>query len=412
MAACALAVSLLVIVLWGWFGATPDTRTPGGDFEVRYLAAQRWLAGQPVYTRDPLAYANPPFFLLAFVPLTALPYGAALALWQALSAAAYLAALLLTLRALGWRPRGSDLATLLVLACAALPPVVCILVGQQSTLVLLALALGFWLERRHPFAAGLALAGAGIKPHFVAFPALWLLATRRWPALAGLALGGAALGLLSLAMVGLDGLRAFLDVVRFFSGRIATEERERWDMHTLYAALHQWLQGAHGAADVIYWALLAAAVAALVALWASRSTGRAVRALRPRGQPCPCSSVAAPQRRVGLGFAMAVVAGCLLGPYVHLYDLATLLLPYLASARWLLDRRPSPGAPAPRRWQALLAALAVCYPLPFLNLFAARQLTAYGMAFWMAALGAALLSGGRSSAAATSTTSGSTDHQP
>lgn len=146
------------------------------------LAYRRFMYGQPalqdfaaLQESGPLPFIRPPFYQ----PLRGLPLRTAAALWLGLNAAAGFGLGVWTVR----RTREPALALLLAVF---LPALVALSVGQDTLLLVAALAGVFaLLERRRPLTAGIFLSVLWVK--FVWLPAfLLLLAFRReWRALTG-----------------------------------------------------------------------------------------------------------------------------------------------------------------------------------------------------------------------------------
>ena len=223
-----LAVILLVFVPLNFlYGAvlTHLGAPEKNDFTSYYVAAKALSEGEPgaLYYPEPVGsllaqasvqhpwidianragvanpnyYLYPPLFAVAFIPLAALPYKVAFAVWLLLNVGFLVASLLLCLPP---RERRTLLgvAASVLLAGASYPVWHHLKIGQSSLLVLLLLAASLALLRRgRETAAGAILSGAILlKLTPVIFVALFLI-RRRWRA-AGAAIGGvAALSLLS-----------------------------------------------------------------------------------------------------------------------------------------------------------------------------------------------------------------------
>jgi Glycosyltransferase family 87 len=186
-----------------------------------------------------------------------------------------------------------------------------------SYVVALAFAVGLaLLGRGRPVWAGLALAFLSIKPQYLPAVALYLAVTRNWRALVGLALGGLGLGVASLALVGADGVRLFVES----NVRLALAPRE------LYFANYPWM---------FNWrALLERALAArgpslvgpaqvvlIVATWAVAAWAWARPAARGTW-------------RRDLGVVVLALTMVLATPHVHGHDLVLLLPAAAGVAGW------------------------------------------------------------------------------
>ncbi|NJD27537.1 MAG: DUF2029 domain-containing protein [Chloroflexi bacterium] len=158
--------------------ASAASNTLGFDFRAYYLAAERLLAGQPLY--DPNAQATgsfglyfyPPPFALLLAPLTLLPE--AVAVWGWTLAMAVAAALAVALMPVPVRVRW----IVLLLAALSWPLVYAIKLGQVGPLVLLLFSLGWrWLDRPWPLGLSMGLGTiAKIQP---ALLVLWAVVAGR-----------------------------------------------------------------------------------------------------------------------------------------------------------------------------------------------------------------------------------------
>src|SRR6266540_1987830 len=157
--------------------------TLGYDYQAYVQAANRLLAGQPLYdpsvdVAGPFAiYLYPPPFAIAMIPFTWLPPGTGPAAWTVVLALAFAAGvwLLPVSRNVRW--------TTLLLAGLCWPFLYSIKLGQVGPLLFLAFVAG-WRWRDRPAALGIAIAaGALIKLQ----PALlfgWAILTGRRAAVA------------------------------------------------------------------------------------------------------------------------------------------------------------------------------------------------------------------------------------
>ena len=150
-------------------------------------------------------WSYPPTAFWLGLPLAALPYAAALALWTL----AGLAAIAWTLMRAGpsWRATAY-----LVLIFASPPGVIALLFGQTALLTTAALIAGLTLAGTRPRLAGALLGLMVIKPHLGLVVPLALAARRQWPAF--IATAGCALAYLAatVAAFGLEPWRLFVDV--------------------------------------------------------------------------------------------------------------------------------------------------------------------------------------------------------
>jgi alpha-1,2-mannosyltransferase len=219
MVALAGLAFLAVRNLMGWVNFA-TRRAFEGDFAAYYaftriglhagfsylydVAAQRleWHALGPLLWY-PAVY--PPWLALAFAPLALLPFPLAYAVWNLLLGAAVL---------LTWwllAPGSRWLRTLQLAATLAIPLVAfSLLLGQVVMLVGAALALVWWcLGRGSPILAGIVLSLILLKPQLAILVPLALLASLRFRPAAAFAAASVAIGLVTVASVGLDGIAAY-----------------------------------------------------------------------------------------------------------------------------------------------------------------------------------------------------------
>ena len=170
-----LLVGLAVLCVWLFLYET-DRGARAIDFQSAiWNPLHRILDGQSPYLSpdDPTvvagtAAAYPPFVMLAFAPLAALPYTAAAAIFVVLMAAASVGAV--------WAVGVRDVRCLLVLV--SLPVAGSVVSGSPTPLVLLCAALG-WRWRDRPWLAPFSVA-AGIAIKFLIWPlVLWMAFTGR-----------------------------------------------------------------------------------------------------------------------------------------------------------------------------------------------------------------------------------------
>ena len=145
-------------------GASPyDWGALGRAEESLYNAPERLRPGDRAYYEF-LAFPEGPWLAAALVPLTALPWRAAFAVFDALLLAAMAAGALLIGRTLGWAGRPRTLAALCVVLC----PIgfLNLFMGQASAIVFFGLAAAWALARGgRPVWAGLLLTLSWIKPN-------------------------------------------------------------------------------------------------------------------------------------------------------------------------------------------------------------------------------------------------------
>jgi Glycosyltransferase family 87 len=144
----------------------------------------------------PYIMRNPPWALILTLPLALFDVPAAALLWMLAIVASALAALRLL------RPEQMRASPLTAVFFA--PTLICVGAEQTSVFVLLGIALFLRLEQRRPFAAGLALTLAMMKPHLLLL--FWLvlalesLRRREIRIVAGMAVGIAVTSLAAMAL--------------------------------------------------------------------------------------------------------------------------------------------------------------------------------------------------------------------
>lgn len=219
--------SVVVLVLGGWLvsqlagpGLADASGTIlGADFSALWIGGHLVSEGQLASLYDPelqraaldallapepndaiCPFVNPPWAALALAPLGALPYLAALALWWAACALAWVASAHLLRSALA-PLRERTLPRTLWLSLAFFPTLACFTYGQSSTLSLLAwTAMALDLRRDREVRAGLFVGLLAWKPQLCLGPLVFLLFSRRWRALGGFALSAGAWVALGLAL--------------------------------------------------------------------------------------------------------------------------------------------------------------------------------------------------------------------
>ncbi len=287
---------------------------PGGDFVVFWKSAVALHEGGPaaVYAVQPDEAGEwiphippyPPFFFPLLVPLGALGYGAALALWLLVPFALYAAAVF---KSPWWRDLEQDkkLAAAAVLLYAG---VICnTMAAQTGTLTAALLIAGLSAWRRAPYLAGVCFGLLAFKPQLGLLLPVALIAAREWRIFAAAAATAATLALGSLALCGVEAWQLyFAYAIRFGEYAAAVPP----DLQRMIASPYGWLRlvGAPAA--------LAAAVQAGLALACAWFTWRAFR----NG-----FSLQAGAQLVALTY--------LASPYVMAYDLVGLVIPalYLAA---------------------------------------------------------------------------------
>ena len=297
------------------------------DPALQYRVQQGFASG--VRTRNvALPYMHPPFEALLFVPLTLFDFSTAYAVWDILNLFA-LAVLFLLLRSHIPLLQRIPFALWLAVCLAFFPVFGCFLQGQDSILLLLLCTLGFRaLQKNMDFLAGCWFALGTFKFQFMVPLVLLLMFWKRRRVGAGFAVVAFLLALLSLALVGWNGLVEYpalvFQVVRSPGlGRVLPEL-----MPNLRGLVEGWPLNIPAAA--LSCIVIAASVGLLAfAGWKTRS---------------------AVPRHFNVQFSLAVVVAVLIAWHTNGHDLSLLVLPLLL----LADYCRSFLADAPHGKRALL----------------------------------------------------------
>ena len=168
------------------------------DLDLQTRVQQAILGPGRMFYDGVLPFNNPPHFALVMAPLSLLPLGLAFWCWTVLQVGILVRVVQrLRLLSTGWNPTERWL--LFSALLAFFPLCMQFLHGALSIFVLWCL-IEFYLALRQDkeAQAGVWLALAAVKPQAMMFPALVILAGRRWRALAGAsAAGGLILGVTS-----------------------------------------------------------------------------------------------------------------------------------------------------------------------------------------------------------------------
>lgn len=200
-----LLLGLLLLTTFAVLAAAGDTL--GYDFQAYARAADRLLAGEPLYdvTVDVAGgfaiYLYPPPFAVAVIPFAFLPEPAATWAWLAALMAAFLGGVAL----LPVRP-GVRWATVAI-AAMSWPFLYSMKLGQVGPLLFLAFAAG-WRFLDRPTALGISVAAGTLVKVQPALLFGWMLVTHRWRALA---VGLAALLVAAVATSLVTGLATWTD---------------------------------------------------------------------------------------------------------------------------------------------------------------------------------------------------------
>jgi hypothetical protein len=226
--------------------------------EWRAAAAYDWTAhaarmgdamGHPPQSQ--LQFSYPPSALLAFAPLSRLPFAPSFILFGVLT--------LIPFAYLAGRIVGRPEAALWVLA--TVPPFWNFAVGQTGALAATLLAAGLLLLPARPLLAGVMFGLLTVKPHLGLLVPVALLASRRWPTIAAAVATALALAVLSAIVHGLEPWLAFLvSLSKFGVFAMADTNATAYKMQSLFGLLRT--LGAPGQIALAAQSALALAIAA------------------------------------------------------------------------------------------------------------------------------------------------------
>ena len=357
-------------------GRAPLTRSGGtiaGDYVAFYTAGRMLLDGDGARLYDPVRvreveaetmqflvpdlydpFRNPPFFAVPFAPLALLDLMPSFVVWSMFNIACLGYAIWLALNMLPglrahWRAIG-------VIAFSFVPVYRGLVGGQNVGLSLLLYVLIYraMCAGRVP-AAGFWAALGLFKPQlFLVFPIVFA-ASRRWRALATYCAVGVVLMIVSLAIVGVDGLWAWPRQI--LENEAGNALKNAYRMHSLKAFFDLLLPDQSGLGLALYGAASAVLLVPLVRVWSLANAWRDHLALR---------------------WALTSVIAVLLDPHLVDYDLVILVLTGLligATVRggrwWLLGV-----------YLALLGSLLFDVTLPFGGQLQPSVLVFVGFVAW------------------------------
>lgn len=244
-----------------WDGA----RTSLYDLNVQHAFQLR-------YGRPPdLIFCSPPFALIPYLPLAALPIRAAFVLWTVISIALFTAAIKSLASRVGFRHNNWP-----ILLSVAFMPIVAVLTHGQLSIVVLFVYVwcyALWKDGRR-FSGGLVLALATVKFQLVAGFVCVLLLKRKWSELAGFGLGCAPLLAITWLIEGWRGLLRY-------PALLAHEETTTGVLPKQMASFRGFvtLLGGHGDYVWIVALLSLAAVVLAAGAWKDLDTGFAAAIL-------------------------------------------------------------------------------------------------------------------------------------
>jgi hypothetical protein len=267
------------------------------------------------------AFPLPAFFAFAIAPLTALPFSASYAVWFALNVAIVAGLAMAASRYLAPMP---SYARRVYIAAAVLstPVAAAVAQGQLDLLVLASMLTSWWLlSRGHRVAAGLVLAIALVKPHFVLAPLLLLALNREWRTLAAFV---AVASVLLLFPVMLTSPELLLDQARLVGSYPGSADEHSVNARSM-ANLRGTVTSLYASASPLLWGpplLAAAAMAMMLAV----SRWRRLPAVHPQA------------------WALAFVLPVIYSPHVHFHSLVLVLAAVTLWARSRVDAGQPPQA--------------------------------------------------------------------
>lgn len=264
-------------------------------------------------------YTRPPFEALLFLPFAYFDYRAAYTLWTLAGLGLLLSAALLiesgvkvSLAVSQYAKMPADFGLVFILFLTFGPATTCLLIGQDSVLVLLIYALMFvLLKRGRDFSAGCVLACGLFKFQLIVPFVVILLLRRRWSALKGFAAIATLLAVVSAGVCGFQILASYprlllsntYQEVGRSSASMVEMRSEAQYMPNLRGVLYLLTAGRLPASA---FGLLVVILSALAVWWAARNWR---------------------DEQLGASFAAALTATLLASHHSHNYDLVVLLLP-------------------------------------------------------------------------------------
>ncbi|PYV89875.1 MAG: hypothetical protein DMG05_12230 [Acidobacteria bacterium] len=373
------AILIMAYVFMAW-KASNRISQGNSDFIIYYTAAQmiKEDQGQSLYDlalqkqfqqkilsaihfqEELLPYNHPPFELIWFRPLARFPYLTAFLLWDTFSFICFGLGLMVLIKGSG--PHNGEGAVFVILGSLAfLPLFVTLLQGQDSAMVFLFLVLTFInLKKLRDARAGLCLSLV-LQKFQILIPILFLLlAKKRWKVLGGFLAGGGVTLLISLNMVGINGLKRYLLLVIEMATWVNHYGIYPSTMHCLRGQIYAfWFESHPNLAMGITIATVVSMLGLLFKVWKGKWDVH--------------------EPTYDLKFALLILISLLVSPHVNFHDLSLLLLPAVLIFQFLL-REPNVSS------QTRLTSIAlflVCFPLLLSTLIVSNlvpiQLSVWGL---------------------------------
>ncbi len=283
--------------------------------EATQFKVQREFSPEVATRLGALPYNHPPFEALLFVPFTYVSYAWAFALWDLVNLA-----LLITLPFL-LRPLLPQLQNYawpfwVLTSLGFFPIFVGLLQGQDAILLLWLYALTFvCLSKHHDALAGGWLAFGLFKPHLVLPLVFLLLLQDRKKILYGFLPIATVLALISMAIVGKEGMAVYPRYVVHLEDTLARGAIVPSDMPNLRGAIELLFRGAPQTRIAV---LLISLGVFMITAWECRKNGA--------------------QKLFDLKFSLAVIATVLVSYHAMVYDLSVLMVPVFLLANELLGK--------------------------------------------------------------------------
>jgi hypothetical protein len=328
--------AVLGVVAWTVVSAVGSGATVGrtgdslsGDFLTNFAAGRMVLEGDAshlydektisqardralgVQTNETNPYLLPPVAAVFFAAFALLPFPTAALAWAALSAFLLAA----SIRGLwSFFPRlDRSVMIFRTVAMAGTWPVAMTLTGGQNGAIWLAVyTFGLHLlVKGNQAVAGLILGLGAVKPQlFLGVPVL-LLFQRRWLALAVWMTTASALGLVSLALVGVAGARSYVDILTSGSYQLHAVQNA-WRMISIPAFVRSTLPGAASVLTVVI---------TIVGL-------------------CALAYVSSRASSLLLAYPVVVLVSIAIAPHCFVYDAVVLAVPIILGFGMFPDRMP------------------------------------------------------------------------
>lgn len=352
----------------GYLAATRFlAKSPVGDFQHYYFAAQAVRAGENIYEAGIAWYGYLPMFAVLLTPLTYLEIGAAGAVWAGVNTVLIAAILLMGGRAMCRRlaidARGGWLAWIMLVAALVMADKIRseLRLGQTDAIIMTAITLALLTLGKRPVMCGIALGFAGnFKYQSLGF-ILYLLVRRRWVEAISAVVSSVAIALGGALIWGWDKNVLYLRSATGSMAEMAGAQQDEIkgpfifpiDWHrsvALPSALARWCN-ALGWSGKVHLALVAALGGAVVSLgwWMLRKRG--VNLLTGRGAADDASVML--KGVVALEWAGIVVGTLAFAPQATSRHFFAVILAMTAAAALVL--RAAPGV---KRWP-LVAGMVV-----------------------------------------------------